>query len=122
MAYQILNGVKYGSGFNGSTTVIPNPENLSVDATELTGLRIKGSDYKISSGGGGNNFLILSGVLSAGSTTITLSNESITGEEMIEVFTDIYGVNPKSITSEAGSITLTFKAQENDMNIKVRCL
>lgn len=121
-----INGTVYNvsnsGGSSGGSSVIANPEDISTEAVELTSLRIDNNDYKISSQSGGNNFLILSGVLSAGSTTITLSNESITGEEMIEIFTDIYGVNPKSVTSEAGSIILTFKAQENDMNIKVRCL
>ena len=118
-----INGTVYNVSNSGSgSSVIANPEDISTEAVELTSLRIDNNDYKITSGGEGSNFLILSGTLSAGSTTITLSNQSITGEEMIEVFTDIYGVNPKSITSEAGSITLTFKAQENNMNIKVRCL
>lgn len=118
-----INGTVYNIPGNGSgSSIVANPEDISTGAVELTSLRINNNDYKISSQSGGNNFLILSGVLSAGSTTITLSNESITGEEMIEVFTNIYGVNPKNVTSEAGSITLTFKAQENDMNIKVRCL
>lgn len=97
--------------------IIPNPEGEG--AENLTKISINGVIYGIPMP---NNFLILSGTLSPGSTSITLHDESITGEEMIEVFTDIYGVNPKTITSEVGSITLTFKAQENDMNIKVRCL
>ena len=63
--------------------------------------------------------LELLGTLVAGNTTLTLSNASITGNEMTDVYTDIYGVNPTEITSAAGSITLTFAARQTDLHVKV---
>lgn len=59
------------------------------------------------------------GTLSAGSTSITLSNSAITTSSTIQVFTDL-GVDYNSITVAAGSVTLTFDAQASDMGVKVR--
>ena len=58
--------------------------------------------------------------LTAGNTTITISNVSFTGDETIEVFTSVFGVNPTNIICVFGSITVTFPAQSNDIQVKVR--
>lgn len=57
--------------------------------------------------------------LTAGQTSITISDPSITTSGMFEYYTTIYGANPKSITVVNGSITLTFKAQAQNMGVKV---
>ena len=62
----------------------------------------------------------LSGTLAAGETTLTLSDAFITTTSMIDVYTDVYGVNPTDISVSTGSITLTFEAQSNAVNVKVR--
>ena len=62
----------------------------------------------------------LSGTLAAGATTLTLSDAFITTTRMIDVYTDVYGVNPTDITVATGSITLTFEAQQSAVNVKVR--
>ena len=61
----------------------------------------------------------ISGILKAGVSTITLTHEKITSESMIDIYTSIYGVNPKTVDITDGSITLTFKEQSNDIQIKV---
>ena len=61
----------------------------------------------------------ITGTLSTGSTSITLSDSSITTDSTIDFYTSIYGVNPKTVTVENGSVTLTFKAQSEDMVVKV---
>lgn len=61
----------------------------------------------------------ITGVLSAGETELTLSDECITAESTIDIYTDCYGVNPKTVTAEDGSITMTFKAQAEDIKVKV---
>ena len=60
------------------------------------------------------------GTLAAGATSITLSDASITLNSTIDLFTDTYGVNPSAISVAAGSITLTFTAQQSAVNVKVR--
>ena len=61
----------------------------------------------------------VTGTLSTGSTSITLSNDAITEDSTIDFYTSIYGVNPKTVTVISGNVTLTFDAQTTDMNIKV---
>ena len=62
----------------------------------------------------------LTGTLSAGNTSLTLSNASITASSTIDYYTDYFGVNPVSISVSTGSVTLTFEAQDIDLGVKVR--
>ena len=62
---------------------------------------------------------IVSGTLTAGSTSITLQDASITTSSMIEVFNE-FDVPYNSKTLSNGSITLTFDAQQSNMIVKVR--
>lgn len=62
----------------------------------------------------------VTGSLSAGSTSITLSDASITTSSTFDIFTDVYGVAPESVTVATGSITMTFEAQESALGVKVR--
>lgn len=58
-------------------------------------------------------------VLTAGSTSITISDASILATSTIQVFTDpalLYN----SITVAVGSVTLTFDEQQSDVSVKVR--
>ena len=57
--------------------------------------------------------------LYTGETTVTIEDTSITQDCTLDIYTDKYGVNPKNVTVDTGSITLEFKAQETDVNIKV---
>ena len=59
------------------------------------------------------------GTLTAGETSITISNALITIDSTIEVFNDL-DVPYNSKTLSAGSITLTFDAQSEDMSVTVR--
>ena len=59
------------------------------------------------------------GVLVAGSTSITLTSDAITANSTINVYTD-NGTDWNSITVSTGSVTLTFDAQNTDLNVKVR--
>lgn len=62
---------------------------------------------------------IIRGTLPAGETTITISDNSITTDSVLSFYTSIYGVNPKKVSTEAGSVTLEFKAQTEDMEVGV---
>lgn len=64
----------------------------------------------------------LTGTLTAGETTLTIFDSSITEDSMIDIYTDVYGVNPTEVTVANGSITLIFDAQETDLSVKVRVM
>ena len=61
----------------------------------------------------------VTGTLTAGQTSITLSNAAITTASTIEVFNDL-DIPYNSKTLSTGSITLTFDAQQSNMSVKVR--
>lgn len=59
------------------------------------------------------------GKLTAGETTVTISDENLTVNSTVEAWTSIDGVNYNSIVVNNGSVTLTYPAQESDMKIKI---
>lgn len=61
----------------------------------------------------------LTGTLAAGDTQLVLNDENITTDSTVEIYTDVYGVSPKNVTVQDGQITLEFKAQETNVNVKV---
>lgn len=61
----------------------------------------------------------ITGTLTAGNTSLTLSDASITTSSTIDIYTDTYGINPESVSVSTGSITLTFEEQSNDLGVKV---
>lgn len=71
-------------------------------------------------GGGGSSWTDVEGTLLAGQTSITLNSSSIKLTSTFEFFTDVFGVCPTNAVVSAGSITLTFDAQANDLGVKVR--
>ena len=66
-----------------------------------------------------NKIIELNGNLAAGSTTLILSDENITINSTIDIYTDVYGISPQNVTVEDGQITLEFKALDHELNIKV---
>lgn len=65
----------------------------------------------------GKNVLI--GTLTAGQTTLEFTSSSIGADSLLDIYTDKYGVNPTNVVSSAGTATLTFEAQDSDLNVKV---
>lgn len=63
---------------------------------------------------------IITSTLAAGETTITISSQKITANSALSFYTSVYGVNPKSASAAAGSVTLTFDAQSAAMTVGVR--
>jgi hypothetical protein len=88
------------------------------DASNLNGMesRINSAFSALSACG----FVEVTGTLLAGSTTLVLSDASITSTSTLDVFTDVYGVSPTDMVASTGSVTLTFEAQESDLGVKVR--
>lgn len=70
--------------------------------------------------GGGGSWTDVTGTLTAGSTSITLSNQAITTSSTLDYYTSIFGVNPLSVSVSTGSVTLTFEAQSTNVDVKVR--
>ncbi len=66
----------------------------------------------------------LTGTLTAGETMIAFSDEKITDESMIDIYTDTYGVEPSEIQYEeiTNTLVLTFDAQKTDVKVKVRVM
>lgn len=62
-----------------------------------------------------------SNILTAGSTSvqITFTQQTIGASTLIDVYTSIYGVNPKTVSTTANAVVLTFDAQASDMNVVV---
>lgn len=67
-----------------------------------------------------HGYFEITGTLAAGSTTITLSDERITGTATVDTYTNKFGVNPTDIVVDTGSVTLTFSEQNESINVKVR--
>ena len=76
--------------------------------------------YNAITGGGGASWIDISGTLTAGTTSITLSDASITTSSTLDVYTDTFGINPTNMTATTGSVTLTFESQASDLGVKVR--
>ena len=74
----------------------------------------------LASGGGGGGFTDITGTLTAGNTTVTLTDPAIVTTATFDFYTDTYGVNPTDINVITGSITLTFEEQASDVIVKVR--
>ena len=66
------------------------------------------------------SLVITRGTLAAGETSITIADERIGENSLIEPSTSIYGVNPNSMVATTGSVTLTFDAQSVDMEVGVQ--
>lgn len=63
---------------------------------------------------------VVRGTLTAGETEITITDERITETSILTFYTSIYGVSPKIVSVDTGSVTLTFYSQETDMEVGVR--
>lgn len=88
----------------------------------------KADNFKVLSGGLNDNFKKVDelltvheveGILFGGDTSITLYHDKITEDSTFDIYTSVFGVSPKVVTVEVGSITITFKAQTNDIDVKV---
>lgn len=78
------------------------------------------SSKKEAGGGGTASWDDLVGTLVAGTTTVTFTSSKIKTTSVIDVYTDVYGVNPKSITLSNGSATVTFLKRQTNMGVMIR--
>lgn len=57
--------------------------------------------------------------LTAGDTTITITDQAISADSMIDIYTNVFGIAPTNIAASAGTVTVTFNAQQNDISVKI---
>lgn len=62
---------------------------------------------------------VITGTLSAESTTLTLQNAAITLNSVYDIYTDKWGVNPTDVVVTAGKITMTFEKQNASIGVRV---
>lgn len=117
-----IGGTKYDipSGGGGGTTVVANP---SGEATvELEKLQVGSTIYSIPEGGSGgsSDYIDVVGKLTAGSTSITLNSPKIKTSSCVFPWTSVFGLAPTNMVVQNGSVTLTFPAQQSDVDVMVR--
>ena len=65
--------------------------------------------------------IVLIDTLEAGETTLTFTNQAITTNSTLDnIWASVFGIFPTDAVFATGSLTLTFDAQANDIEIKVR--
>ncbi len=64
----------------------------------------------------------ITATLTAGSTSVTISDASITANSLVLPVASIWGVTPTSVTVSNGSVTMTFAAQASNMTVGVMVL
>lgn len=76
--------------------------------------------YGIKFGSNTSGAVELTDTLTAGETELVFTENSITADSTVDVYTDTYGINPTNVVVATGTITLTFEAQSADLGVKVR--
>ena len=99
-------------------------DGVGVPSGGTTGQVLKkksGTDYD-TEWGDSDTGTYVSGTLSAGNTSITLSNAKISTANtcLIDWYTSDYSVAPTAITVASGSITFTFEAQQSDIVVSIK--
>lgn len=89
---------------------------ISYASLNTASKKIIGAINEVASGA----YTEVTGTLVTGATSITLSDASITTTSTIDIYTDVFGIQPTNAVVATGSITLTFLAQASDITVKVR--
>ena len=118
-----IGGTKYdipsggGSGTNVEWTQIVQ------SGTKIAEIEIDGNTTDVYAPTSGGGYTEVTGTLTAGQTSITLSSSAITSNSTFEMFNDLdvpYNSKALDTTTTPPSITYTFDAQQSDMSVKVR--
>lgn len=111
-----INEVAQGGGGGGSDVEWTQ---IVQSGTKIAEIEIDDVVTNVYAPSGGGGYTEVSGTLTAGQTSITLSDASITANSTIDVYTDA-DVEYNSISVSTGSVTITFDAQASNMGVKVR--
>lgn len=66
-----------------------------------------------------NGNIALTATLARGETTVTFTDTAITPAATVDFYTSKYGVSPTDVSIEGNTCTVTFKAQNEDIQVKV---
>lgn len=61
----------------------------------------------------------LTQTLTAGQTAIVFNDASITSDSIIDIYVDKWGINPTSVETISGKVTIQFGAQATNMSVKI---
>lgn len=68
-----------------------------------------------------SSFEIVRGTLTAGQTSVALTaSKAVAATALVDVFTDVYGLNPSAVSVAGAVVTLTFEAQASNVAVAVR--
>lgn len=68
-----------------------------------------------------SSFEIVRGTLTTGQTSVALTaSKTVAATALIDVFTDVYGLNPSAVSVAGAVVTLTFEAQASDVAVAIR--
>lgn len=99
-------------------------ENVSYDNTDsgLTADDVQSAiDEIVSALPSGSTSEIQRGTLTAGQTSVALQfSANVGATDLVDIYTDVYGVNPTAVTVANDTITLTFEAQANNVAVAVK--
>ena len=88
------------------------------DLTDTPIIPTKTSDLVNDSGFIG--FTELTDTLTSGTTSLTISDVAILSTSTIDIYTDVFGIQPTNAVITSGQLVLTFLAQASDITVKVR--
>lgn len=92
-------------------------ESVTYSNLQTTSKTIVGAINEVRQAAGGGT--TITGTLTAGNTTLTLTNAAITTTAIYFFFTNKFGVVPTDCTVSTGSMTLTFDEQSVDIGVMV---
>lgn len=64
----------------------------------------------------------LTSTLAVGNTSVTFTDDAITTSSTIDIYTDIFGVNPVNAVTTTGQLVITFESQSIAMSVKVKVI
>ena len=122
---QTLGGIKVGTNLtidqdgtlNAQSGGVSDYEDLS-NQPQINGVTLVGNK-SLADLGIEKASVEVTGTLTAGQTGIALSNVAITTSSTVDVYTDVFCVNPTSVLVVSGSVVLTFTAQASNLGVKV---
>ena len=101
---------------NGNINILPTVVNDRYLHTNATTGALEWSEVQ----GGGSSATILTGTLTAGQTTITFTDASITATALIDIYTSDPDVGWISRSVSDTTLTVTYPVQSTDLSVKIR--
>lgn len=102
----------------GLTSIIATDVQTHVTTTKYNVVYPKGWTYSVSSATLTENTKFMSATLAAGSTTVTFTGIPTTGQNLIELYTDVAGLEYTAVDdTTSGQLTYTFEEQESAVTV-----